>query len=354
MENNIKLYTCDENTMLLEAMKRIDENEKGILYIVSEKRKLLGSATDGDIRRWVIKTGVLEAPIYKYMNTSPYCIFENDRTAALQKMKEWGITSLPVLNSARQVVDIIFFNEGGEVNETSVVPSNDINVIIMAGGRGTRLYPYTKILPKPLIPIGDIPILERIINRFGEYGIFNFFLTVNYKKEMIKAYFAETKMKYNITYIEEEKPLGTAGSIRLIEDRFDSPVIIINCDTLIEVNYLRLMEYHKTSGNVLTIVSAIKNMTVPYGVIHSTEQGIVTSMEEKPSMSYFINTGLYILNPELIEKIPMNTFFHMTDLTVLLMKEGYQVGMYPISEDSFLDMGEFEEMRRMEKKLNGE
>ena len=127
---------------------------------------------------------------------------------------------------------------------------------------------------------------------------------------------------------------------------------VTNCDILIHADYADIYKYHIESGNELTIVSALKNIVVPYGVIHSKENGMITSMEEKPKLSYFVNTGMYILNPDLLKEIPFDTFFHMTDLTDMLLKERKKVGMYPISEDSFLDMGEFEEMHRMEKKLN--
>ena len=169
---------------------------------------------------------------------------------------------------------------------------------------------------------------------------------------MIKSYFADLAADYKIHYVEEDKPLGTAGSLCLIEAEFDKPFIVTNCDILINADYADIYKYHKESGNVLTIVSALKNIVVPYGVIHSKENGTVVSMEEKPKLSYFVNTGMYVLNPDLLKRIPKDTFYHMTDLTDLLLAEGKQVGMYPISEDSFLDMGEFEEMRRMEKKLN--
>ena len=233
-----------------------------------------------------------------------------------------------------------------------VASLSEVPVIIMAGGKGTRLYPYTKVLPKPLIPIGDIPIMERIINKFRDYGAEKFFATVNYKKGMIKSYFAENQMDFTIDYVEEDKPLGTAGSLSLIKEQFEKPFIVTNCDILINADYDDIYKYHMESGNELTIVSALKNIVVPYGVIHSSENGTVASMEEKPKLSYFVNTGMYILNPELIKDIPDDTFFHMTDLTNKLLKEGRKVGMYPISEDSFLDMGEFEEMHRMEAKLN--
>ena len=157
---------------------------------------------------------------------------------------------------------------------------------------------------------------------------------------------------YSIHYVEEDKPLGTAGSLQLIQNKFEKPFIVTNCDILIHADYEDIYRYHKESGNELTIVTALKNIVVPYGVVHSSENGVVQSMEEKPKLSYFVNTGMYILNPELKKEIPEDTFFHMTDLTDKLLKENRKVGMYPISEDSFLDMGEFEEMRRMEEKLN--
>lgn len=338
---------------IVEAMQRIDANAHGILFIVNEKNKLLGTVTDGDIRRWIIKTGSLEVKVSELMNKDPKIIYRKEVKQAHDFMKKMHIRAFPVLDSKGKVVDIVLEDEKGEVADGKDTETlHEVPVVVMAGGKGTRLYPFTKILPKPLIPIGDIPIMERIIDRFVEYGASNFYATVNYKKSMIKSYFAELATDYSIKYVEEDKPLGTAGSLRLIDDKFDQPFIVTNCDILIHADYADVYKYHVESGNALTIVSALKNIVVPYGVIHSKENGTITSMEEKPKLSYFVNTGMYVLNPDLIDKIPLDTFFHMTDLTDVLLAEGKQVGMYPISEDSFLDMGEFEEMRRMEKKLN--
>lgn len=352
MENrNLENYTCTEDTTVVEAMTKIDISAKGILFVVTSDGILIGTVTDGDIRRWLIKTADMTAPIKKLMNCSPKFLFQADQEKAAQLMKEKVITAVPIVNADQKVLDIVFAKDYNEKKKQKSNTLRGTDVIIMAGGKGTRLYPYTKILPKPLIPIGDVPILEHITNRFSEYGIEDFYLTVNYKKGMIKSYFNELDIPYRIHYVEEDKPLGTAGSIKLIEHVFEEPVIVTNCDILIDADYSDILAYHKKSGNVLTVVSALKNVEIPYGVLHTKEQGIVTSMEEKPKLSYFVNSGMYVLNPELIEKIPQDTFFHMTDLVDLLMQEGKQVGMYPVSEESFLDMGEFEEMRRMEEKL---
>lgn len=337
---------------VVEAMQKFDNNGRGILFVADKKQKLLGVITDGDIRRWLIETGNLKENIEYIMNRNPKVLGQNDAALAQDFMKEQMITALPVLDADEIITEIIFREYSVTEEKKADKTLDQVPVIIMAGGKGTRLYPYTKILPKPLIPIGDIPIMERIIHKFLEFGAKEFYATVNYRKNMIKSYFQENEKGYNIFYVEENRPLGTAGSLTLITEEFTVPFIVTNCDILIHADYGDIYQYHKDSGDELTVVTALKNIIVPYGVIHSSANGIINSMEEKPKISYFINTGMYILNPELVKNIPINTFFHMTDLINRLLSENRKIGMYPISEDSFLDMGEFEEMHRMEEKLN--
>ncbi len=346
-------YLGSAKLNIIEAMQKIDQNNRGILYIVGEGAKLLGSLTDGDIRRWIIRTGKLDGCVEQVMFAKTKYLTENERERAGEFMLAENLSSVPILDADRRITDILFLDESGRADEReSGTALFGIPVVIMAGGKGTRLYPFTKILPKPLIPIGDIPIIERIIERFCAYGADLFYLTVNYKKEMIKSYFSELAPAYGLCYVEEELPLGTAGSLRLIEEEFKVPVIISNCDTLIEADYEKVLTYHKESHNALTIVAALKNTTIPYGVIHSKEQGLVASMEEKPCMSYFINTGMYVICPEYIKRIPKGRVYHMTDLAEALIADGCKVGMYPISENSFWDMGEFKEMKKMEDRIN--
>lgn len=345
-------FLISPDNTVVEAMQKIDSNARGILFAADEDCKLSGVITDGDIRRWLIRTGELHALVRQVMNQNPKVISPGDLVASKKYMEKLGITALPIINEAGVIVDIIFRESKDGVFLKPKQGLEQVSVVIMAGGKGTRLYPFTKILPKPLIPIGDIPIMERIINKFREFDIQDFYVTVNYRKNMIKSYFSENSGNYKIQYVEEDKPLGTAGSLGLIQTEFDQPFIITNCDILIHADYSDIYRYHREAGNELTIVTALKNMVVPYGVIHSKENGGVEAIEEKPKLSYFVNTGMYILNPKILKEIPKDTFFHMTDLTDKLLKEHRKVGMYPISEDSFLDMGEFEEMRRMEEKLN--
>ena len=336
---------------IVEAMKRIDANAKGIVYVIDEDERLFGSLTDGDIRRWIIKGGSLHEKISKVCFRDTKFLFESEADRAFSFMTMHKLHSVPLLNMERRIVDIIF--EKGETDIDRGVSNilSNTPVVIMAGGKGTRLYPYTKILPKPLIPIGEIPILERILNAFNRYGASVFTIVVNYKKAMIKAYFAEQKLPYHIDFVDEEQPLGTAGGIRLIKNNFSSPIIVTNCDILIQTNYEKIIEYHKSSNNDMTIVTSLKNTVIPYGVISSVNAGQIVSMEEKPQISNFINTGMYILNPEFIDWIPENQVFHMTDLANKMINAKRRVGMYPISENSFLDMGEFEEMKKMEARI---
>ena len=353
MNNAFVNYVTTENVSVIEAMQLIDKGAKGIVFVVDENESLIGCVTDGDIRRWLIKTADLSAKVSEFMYRSPKYIFLSDDIDRDEYMERFSISALPVLNADMQIVDITFRSYAQTETEGDRKRSlNDVDVVIMAGGKGTRLYPYTKILPKPLIPIGEIPIIERIIDKFTEYGINDYYLTVNYKKGMIKSYFNDLNPKYNIHYVEENKPLGTGGSLRLIDKKFDKPVFVTNCDILVQANLADIYNQHIESGNAITIVSSLKNVVIPYGVLKVKEEGVVEEMQEKPSMFYFINTGMYIVNPELIELIPEDTFYHMPQLADECIRRGMKVGMYPISEDAFLDMGEFEEMKRMEEKLD--
>lgn len=349
----IDKYICGETICVLDAMGMIDSNRSGTLFIVNHEDALVGAVTDGDIRRWILKAGDLKEPVRTIMNCNPKYLFEGQEDKADNLIKSNFIRVIPVVDSFMRVVSIINYED------TSIVAKGDlpnslsgIPVVIMAGGKGTRLYPYTKILPKPLIPIGETPIVERIIKKFTDYGVDQFYMTVNYKKGMIKTYFGDLNPDYKIEYVEEDIPLGTAGSIKLINKVFNRPVFVANCDTMIMAEYNTLYKHHLESGNDITVVSALKNITLPYGVIHSGRDGKINHIEEKPRLSYFINTGMYIINPSVIRFIPEREEYHMTDLVEDVIQNGGSVGTFPIGEDSFLDMGELSELKRMEEKLD--
>lgn len=343
----LEKFVASYDTTIVDAMKKIDLNLFQVLFVVDDNMCLLGSVSDGDVRRSLIHDGNLYKKIGTIMNVNTHYVKCEDLwDKEYWRLHPW-ITVVPVVDHEKKIVDLK--KRVSQRKQTQTLQG--VPVVIMAGGKGTRLYPYTKILPKPLIPVGGTPILERIINRYVTYGIDQFYLTVNYKKNIIKSYFDDLDKTYALKYVEEDQPLGTGGSLRLITDPLVKPVIVANCDILIEADYADIYRYHMDSKSDVTIVSALKQIQVPYGVLHSGENGMVSSMEEKPCMSYLINTGMYVVNPECLKIIPANQMYHMTDLVNDLMKQGKKVSMYPISEDSFLDMGEFEEMKRMEDRL---
>jgi NDP-sugar pyrophosphorylase family protein len=249
------------------------------------------------------------------------------------------------------ITDIIFGDQDVNFTADKEGSLKDVPVVIMAGGKGTRLYPYTRILPKPLIPIGDVPIMERIIDGFTSYQVGEFFITVNYMKSMIKSYFEDISPEYHLHYVEEEKPLGTGGSLGLIKPGFDRPFFVTNCDILVQANLADIYKQHVEEKNAITIVTSLKKVVVPYGVLDVSSGGRVESIREKPSDSYFINTGMYVINPEMMNLIPDDTFYHMTQLIEDAISKEYKVGIYPITEDAFLDMGEIEELQKMEDRL---
>lgn len=352
MVDEHKKYCVGKDISVVDAMRMIDKGAKGILFVIDAESRLIGCVTDGDIRRWLIKTADFSAPISRFMNIAPKSLKHLQRKQARQFMIECSITAVPIVDEKRKILNIVYLNEpiGNCKQHNNAL--TETPVVIMAGGKGTRLYPYTKILPKPLIPIGDIPILERIINRFTEAGATNFYISVNYKRNMIKSYFEEVERNYKITYVDEDIPLGTCGSIKLIEERFMTPFIVTNCDTLIDVDFPELMAYHRSSANAVTVVAALKNTVIPYGVFEVGQNGTIDSIKEKPVVSSLINTGMYVVNPELIDLIPEGVMFHMPDLLEMIRQQNLKIGLFPVSEDAFLDMGEFAEMKRMEEKLD--
>lgn len=345
----VKDLFINESVTIKEAIKKLDETAKKIL-LVTEDNKLKGILTDGDIRRWILKNGNLQEPVSYIMNRSPKYIYEKDRYYSKQFLKEKMVEALPVVNANKEVVDIVFWNDNfkNKLNHNNKLQAP---VVIMAGGKGTRLEPYTKILPKPLIPIGDTPIVERIIHRFTEYGCNKFYMTVNYKKNMIKAYFNELDKSYEIKYIEEDKPLGTAGSLSLLKEELQETFFVSNCDILIDANYSDILKHHKENKNKITLVTSLKHYTIPYGVIEISATSEVENMIEKPEYNYLVNTGMYILEPEVLEDIPQNTFFHITDLINHYIQTDKKIGVYPVSEKEWLDMGQFKEMENMIERL---
>lgn len=333
-----------------DAVKQIDLTAKKIVFIVDDNKRLVGVFTDGDMRRHILNKGKLTDCVTEAMNRDPICFTLENEWQIDDFWKENRLVAIPVVDHDRKVVKARFWNDEVISEKLYTIP-NDVPVVIMAGGKGTRLYPYTKILPKPLIPIGDLPITEHIIKRFQLYGLHKFFLVINHKKAMIKAYFNEVEKNYDLSFIEEEKFLGTGGGLSLLKGKISGTFFLSNCDILIDSDYECMYRHHKQYDNKITIITAIKNMVVPYGVIEVNETGDIKKMVEKPEFSFMTNTGVYIIEPEVLDFIDEDKPIDLPEIAKYLLSKGEKVGIYPITEKSWLDMGQLEEMENMLKTL---
>lgn len=349
---NIQELCVSTKTSIIDTIKQLDKGRKKIIF-VTENERLVGAVTDGDIRRWILKNGDFLKDVTEIMNKEPIFVYEYKykQQDIITELKKKKIQAIPIVNYDHEIKDVVFWDDIFQENREDEESVIDCPVVIMAGGKGTRLYPYTKVLPKPLIPIGELTIVERIINQFRAFNCQDFYLTVNYKKNMIKAYLEDKQIDYNLKYVEEEKFLGTGGSLYLLKDKLDGSFFVSNCDILVEANYADILKYHKENGYKITMVTSLKNYTIPYGVVEVEEGGRIKRMLEKPEFNFQVNTGLYVLESEVLDKIPENEFFHITDLINMYIEKNEKVGVYPVTENSWMDMGEIKEMENMCKKF---
>ena len=254
---------------------------------------------------------------------------------------------MPILNELGELTDVIFWGDLFEKEETDLRPKIDLPVVIMAGGKGTRLKPITNVIPKPLVPVGDKTILEVIMDQFEKVGCHKFYMSLNYKADMMKYYLSQLPHHYDVVFFQEKKPLGTIGSVSMLKGKINTPFFVSNCDIVIDQDMRNVYDYHVDNHNDLTIVTAVKSFRIPYGVIETGVDGLMTGLKEKPELTYRINTGVYLLNPECIDEIPEGEFFHITQLMEKINARGGRVGCFPVSEGSWRDVGEWPEYLKM-------
>lgn len=329
----------------------MDTQKVKTLFVYSENH-FEGILTIGDIQRAIISNKALNDPIrsiidknkvYGYVGESPEGI--------LAKMRRLRAEVMPILDENGELTDVWFWDDCFNSSEPDTREKIDLPVVIMAGGKGTRLKPITNVIPKPLVPIGDKTILEVIMDQFESIGCHKFYMSVNYKADMMKYYLSQLRHQYDIEFFMEDKPLGTIGSVSLLKGKIFTPFFVSNCDSINEQDYRDVYDYHVNNQNDMTIVTMVKSFQIPYGVIETGADGLMTALKEKPEQTYQVNTGVYILNPELIDEIPENTFFHITHLMEKVQARGGRVGCFPVSEHAWKDMGEWSEYLKMIKVL---
>ncbi|QEK11319.1 CBS domain-containing protein [Crassaminicella thermophila] len=340
MRRDISRILINPNTKIKDIIEVIDRGALGIALVVNEENNLLGTITDGDIRRAIINEISFEEKAEKIMNANYIFVHQNTSLKFISKLFEMKqIKQIPILDDDGQVVDIILIND--------ILKKNGVEnwAVIMAGGLGTRLRPLTYEVPKPMIKVGNKPILETIINQLSYHGFKNILISVNYKGQIIENYFRDgSNFDVNIEYIYEKKRLGTAGALKLAKHYLDKPFVMMNGDLLTKVNFKELLEYHNKNSLDITIGTKKYDIEIPYGVIET--DGIeVKSLREKPKIDFFINGGIYCINPAVIEFIPDNQYYDITELINKLLIEKFDVGSFPIRE-YWLDIGQMPDYER--------
>ncbi len=350
--NDLETFKIKMNFSIRQAIKQMDEAGRGFCVCVDKSDNVIGVISDGDFRRGVLSGVSLDENVKEILNRNFRFVSKKYLEHEVKEIfQEDVVRHIPVLDNGK-LVDIIteekFFGfERHKVNATLDNP-----VVIMAGGKGKRLDPFTRILPKPLIPLGDDPIIKVIMDEFGKYGIDNFYISLNDKSRMIKAYFHDHELPYRIQYIEEDQPLGTAYALKFLDGKFDTSFFVSNCDIIIHTDYAAILDFHIQGSYDLTLVASMRRYVIPYGICDVGNGGVLEQIREKPEYDFLVNTGLYLLEPSILRFIPENEYFDMTDLIKTVKTEGLKVGVYPVSENSWIDMGQLSEYKESVNKLS--
>ena len=344
MKERVKQICIDSKATVLAALKQMDATRCKLL-IVMEDSHYRSVLSIGDIQRAIIKGDSLDETVETILRpATKVAKTSQSRTEVERYVKEHKNEFMPIVDEENNLVDVVFWDELFKTEIHHRTEDFDLPVVIMAGGQGTRLRPLTNVLPKPLIPIGEQTMMEDIMDRFVECGCKSFYVSVNYMADFIRHYFDNfSKHDYHIEYFQENKPLGTAGSLHLLKGKINDTFFVSNCDSILDEDYGEILRYHRENKNEITVVSVVKSIYIPYGTLVTGEAGLLASIQEKPELTFQINTGMYILEPHLLKEIPSDRVYHITFLIDKLVKEGRRVGVYPVNEGSWTDIGNWDE-----------
>lgn len=352
-ESNLDKFIIKNDVTIRDAIKAISESGRGIALFVDEKSKLRGIVNDSDVRGGILKGVDLDSSVEEILNKNPDVAKSSwSKEEIKERLKNIRRRCMPVVDESNVLVNLAFLEEF----ETHPVVKKSNPIVIMAGGTGTRLDPFTKIIPKPLIPLGDKPLIGILMDKFSKGGFDNFIISLNYKADMIKTYFNYVENNYNISYVNEaelvkENKLGTIGSLGLMKDLLKETFLVVNCDTIINADYEEMLELHRKSGNALTIVSSIQHVKIPFGVLNIENGGRLKNIAEKPEHTYLVNAGMYILEPRALNYISGKETLDFDKFIDILQENNEKIGTFPISEDLWFDTGQWEEYQHTLKKF---
>lgn len=348
----IDKYKVSVHYSIRDAVKKMDEGGIHFCVAINDDRKVAGVISDGDFR-YAVHNGIqLDESVSKIINRNFYYVQKGyDRKEAETIFSNTIVRQIPVLDNG-ELVDIILPDRFYCENKEKIGRCLNNPVVIMAGGKGARLDPFTRILPKPLIPLGNDPIIKVIMDEFHKTGISHFYISLKEKERMVRAYFYEHRLGYQIDYIHEDKPLGTAGALKNLEGKVEGAFFVSNCDIIIRADYGAFYDFHKKGGYGLTMISSMRQYTIPYGVCEIGKGGILKAIQEKPQYDFLVNTGLYLLEPTVLRFVPEGVYFDMTDLIRTIRESGVDVGVFPVSEKSWIDVGQWAEYNNIIKEFS--
>ncbi|MBF0118508.1 MAG: nucleotidyltransferase family protein [Desulfobacterales bacterium] len=343
------LFLSPEQT-IQEGIKILNEKGHQFLFVVDEQERLIGVVSDGDIRRAIFTNKSFDTKIKEMMTTSPVIAkIPVDHDLILSLMKSKNIRYIPIVDDKGKILDVLTWQEFLLKEAPKKIKRPEF-VVIMAGGKGTRLDPFTKILPKPLIPFGDKPMIEWIMDNFANFGFHSFWVTLNYKRQTIRNYFAGISKPYSVGFVEEEKFLGTAGALSLLKDELKNTFIVSNCDVVLEDQLSAIVDFHHEKKYLLTVVAVPRHVKIPYGVL-DTNQEVLCGIREKPEFTYLISGGIYVIEPEVLNLIENGKTVEMPELIQKVIETAKdRVGIYPTSGKWF-DIGQWEEYQQAILKL---
>jgi dTDP-glucose pyrophosphorylase len=328
------------NFSIKKCLELINDSGENTLLVVDKKKKLIGTLSDGDIRRAILKNFDLKNNIKKYYHKKPYKIFkELNKSEILDILIKKQISIIPLVDNENKIIKV--YSKKNFLNNN--IYSNSI--IIMAGGKGLRMKPFTNLLPKAMLPFNNSTIIEEIIRKFKKEYFNNFFITTGFKSNILKKYLLSKKYK-DIKFSKEKNPLGTIGGIKKIEKEISDVFLLTNCDTLIDLDYKNLIDFHNQNKNFITIVSALYKKKINYGVCRTNKNDDLKTIEEKPDLNFLINTGFYVMNKKILKKIPRDKYFDATDLIKKCIKNKFKIGMYPIDMSKWTDVGNWEDYKK--------
>ena len=344
----ISAISIQSTQTIQNVLKKMDEVDKKLLLVFNDNF-FKGIISIGDIQRAIIKQVDLNQQIESILRKDyKYATSEQSLEEIKAIMLQYRMECMPVVDKNGALKEVIFWEDIIEESLVLCQTPFDLPIVIMAGGKGTRLQPLTNVLPKPLIPIGEKTIIEDIMDKFVACGSHRFFISLNYKADFIQSYIEQqNNVNYQLKFFTEDKPLGTAGSLALLKGKLHETFFVSNCDIFIKEDYSQILHYHRENKNELTLVTALKSFAIPYGIVETAEDGLLVDIKEKPEINFQINTGMYILEPHLLQEIPEQSYFNITDLMQTIIQREGRVGCFPVSEKAWTDIGDWKEYNKL-------